>query len=187
MVFTPVIKIGKDGLRQFDNVNSGDYWNLQQSVLQPGTMLGPMILMSNTTHLSQFTGDVSAHSVYMSLANIDKSVREDIGKGAWLLVGIIPKSNWDKTLAAMLKMTNDCHTAVISMLNHCLFHQCMEVITRPFRRTEPQEVLDWEGNTQLMQYELSIYGADLQEQCDIEGISRNACPHGKAKGKDLGA
>ncbi|KAG9089800.1 hypothetical protein FRC06_001389 [Ceratobasidium sp. 370] len=133
-----------------------------------------------------FTGDVSAHGVYMSLANIDKSVREDISQGAWVLVAIIPKSNWHKTLAAMPKMTNDRQAALSCMLDRRLFHRCMEEVVRPFREELPHEAVDPEGNVQLMQYELAVYGADLQEQCDAECTSRNSCPHGDTKGKALG-
>jgi hypothetical protein len=71
-------------------------------------------------------------------------------------------------------------------MNRRLFHRAMEVITRPLRRTQPHEVLDPIGRTLLVQYELSIYGADLQEQCDIAGISRNICPQCEAKGEKLG-
>ncbi|QRV93927.1 beige protein [Ceratobasidium sp. AG-Ba] len=71
------------------------------------------------------------------------------------------------------------------MLNRRLFHFCMEIITRPFRRTEPVKVLDSQGNMRLVLYELCIYGADLEEQCHIAGISWNACPHGGLKGKSL--
>ena len=73
--------------------------------------------MSDATQLSMHLGDVSAHGVYMSLANIDKSIREDISKGAWLLIGIIPKSNWDKTLSAMGNLSKDRRTALINLLN----------------------------------------------------------------------
>jgi IS4 transposase len=30
MAFAPVIKIGKDGIRQYNQVNTGNYWNLKQ-------------------------------------------------------------------------------------------------------------------------------------------------------------
>jgi hypothetical protein len=30
IALAPVIKIGKDGVRNYDDVNSGDYWNLRQ-------------------------------------------------------------------------------------------------------------------------------------------------------------
>ncbi|KAG9074571.1 hypothetical protein FRC06_010602, partial [Ceratobasidium sp. 370] len=186
MVFAPVIEFGPDGVRQFGNVESADYWNLRQRLLQPGTTLGAVILMSDATQLSMFSGDVSAHGVYMSLANIDKELRADISEGAWLLVGIIPKSNWDKTLSALPGLSQDRRASLVTLLNRRLFHRCMEVITRPLRRTQPHEALDPAGNTRLVQYEFSIYGADLQEQCDAAGITRNACPHSRAKGKTLG-
>ncbi|QRV79933.1 beige protein [Ceratobasidium sp. AG-Ba] len=129
MVFAPVIKIGKDGVRRFDNVWTGDAWNIRQRALPPGTTRGSIIVMSDATLLTGFSGDVSAHGVYMSLANIDKSVRNEISQGAWVLIGIIPKSNWDKTLAAKPGMTLKQRAAVIAMLNRRLFHKCMEVLS----------------------------------------------------------
>ncbi|KAG8707725.1 hypothetical protein FRC09_001650, partial [Ceratobasidium sp. 395] len=186
MVFAPVIEFGLDGIRQYHNVNTADYWNLRQRALQPGTTLGAGIFMTDATQLSMHSGDVSAHGVYMSLANIDKDFREDLNNGAWLLVGIIPKSKWDKTLAALPGLPQDQRTTLVNLLNRRLFHRCMEVITRPLRRQEPHEALDPAGNTRLVQYELSIYGADLQEQCDVACITRNTCPHCKATKKTLG-
>ncbi|QRV93926.1 LON domain serine protease [Ceratobasidium sp. AG-Ba] len=99
MAFAPVVIIDKDGVRRYDNVHTADFWNLRQRALAPGTTYRAVIFMSDATTLSQHTGDVSAHGIYMSLANIDKSVRAEISSGAWLLIGIIPKSNWNKTLA----------------------------------------------------------------------------------------
>ncbi|KAF8593504.1 hypothetical protein BDV93DRAFT_397329, partial [Ceratobasidium sp. AG-I] len=146
-----------------------------QRNLQPGTTLGAGILMSDATVLTQFSGDVQAHGVYMSLGNIDKEVRADISKGAWLLVAIIPKSKWDKSLAKT--MPESQRKTLMHLLNCRLFHRCMEKLTEPFQCTEPHKALDPEGNTRLVQYELSIYGADLEEQCHIVGSSRNTCPH----------
>jgi hypothetical protein len=122
----------------------------------------------------------------MSLANIDKSVRSNISQGAWYLVAIIPKCNWDKTLTAMGKMSAADRVTATGVLNRRLFHRCMEIVTRPFRRTTPHLALDPRGDMRWVQYALSIYGADLQEQCDVAGISRNICPQCEAKGKNLG-
>lgn len=142
--------------------------------------------MSDATQLSMFSGDVSAHGLYMSLGNIDKSVREDISKGAWALVACIPKSSWDRTLATLGPMPDDRRSTLIHLLNRRLFHRCMDIITRPLRCTNPHPVMDPEGNVRLVQYDLSIYGADLEEQCNIAGIGRNTCLHCQATGKDLG-
>ncbi|KAF8593869.1 hypothetical protein BDV93DRAFT_426036, partial [Ceratobasidium sp. AG-I] len=146
-----------------------------QRDLQPGVTLGAGILMSNATVLSHFSGDVQAHGVYMSLGNIDKDVRANISNGAWVLVAIIPKSKWDKSLSKT--MPDSQRTKLMHLLNRQLFHRCMEKLTEPFQSTEPHEAVDPEGNTRLVQYELSIYGADLEEQCHIVGSSRNTCPH----------
>jgi hypothetical protein len=142
--------------------------------------------MSDATQLSMFSGDVSAHGLYMSLGNIDKAVREDISQGAWALAACIPKSNWEKTLATMGPMSDHRRATLIHLLNRRLFHRCMDVITRPFRRKDPHKALDPNGNTRLVQYELCIYRADLEEQCHIAAIANNACPHCEAKGNTLG-
>lgn len=62
----------------------------------------------------------------------------------------------------------------------------MEVVTRPFRRTEPHEALDPEGNTRLTQLDLSVCGADLEEQCNDAGTARNTCPQCISQGRTLG-
>ncbi|KAG9079471.1 hypothetical protein FRC06_007708 [Ceratobasidium sp. 370] len=90
--FGPIVKLNTEG---------------DQRTLPLGTTLGAGILMSDATQLSMFTGDVSVHGVYMSLGNIDKDIRADISKGAWLLVAIIPKSKWSKTLAALPNLTKE--------------------------------------------------------------------------------
>ncbi|KAG9090882.1 hypothetical protein FS749_000209 [Ceratobasidium sp. UAMH 11750] len=157
-----------------------------QRALKPGTTLGPVIFMSDATQLSMFSGDVSAHGLYMSLANIDQSVRGDISQGAWLLIAIIPKSNWEKTLAQFPNLSQERRRTLIHLLNRRLFHRCMEVITRPLRITVPHETLDPEGNLLSVLYELAIYGADLEEQNNVAGLTRNLCLECEAKGAKLG-
>ncbi|KAG9088843.1 hypothetical protein FS749_001827 [Ceratobasidium sp. UAMH 11750] len=186
MAFAPVVKFGNDGIRRYDNVESADYWNLQQRVLASRTTLGAVILMSDATSLSLFSGDVSAHGVYMSLANIDKSIREDISSGAWLLVAILPKGKWDKTLASMGKMTDERRVMLANLLDRRLIHRGLEIVTRPLRCKIPHEALDPEGLTRYVLYDMSIYGADLLEQCNLAGLGPNNCPQCQAKGQKLG-
>lgn len=142
--------------------------------------------MSDATQLTMFSGDVTAHGVYMSLGNIDKEVREDVSQGAWVLVAYIPKSNWEKTLASLGPMSETNRSTLVHLLNRRLFHYCMEAVTLPFRRTQPHEALDPEGICRSVLFDLSIYGADLEEQCDIAVIARNTCPQCHGKGAKLG-
>jgi hypothetical protein len=78
--------------------------------------------MSDSTILSKYTGGVQAHGLYMSLGNIDKSVREDISQGAWMLVAFIPKSNFEKTRATMGHLSKAEKTNLSNLLNRRLFH-----------------------------------------------------------------
>jgi hypothetical protein len=129
---------------------------------------------------------VQVHALYMSLGNIDKEVREDISKGAWMLVAYIPKSNFEKTMASMQNLPQAQRALLANLLNRRLFHRCMEIITRPFRHIEPHEVMDPEGNVRSVVYDIAAYGGDLEEQCMITAIERNSCPHCQTKGDTLG-
>jgi hypothetical protein len=159
---------------------------LVQRRLPPGTTHGAAIFMSDATILSRFTGGVQVHGLYMSLGNIDKSVWENISEGAWMLIAYIPKSNFHKTMLTMKHLPKAQQSLLVNLLNRRLFHRCMDIITRPFRCTEPHEVVDPEGNTRSVLYDLAVYGADLEEQCMLTGIEGKSCPHCKAKGEDLG-
>jgi hypothetical protein len=75
---------------------------------------------------------------------------------------------------------------LLGVLNRRLFHRCMEIITRPLRRTEPHPVVDPEGNIRSVLYELTGYIADLEEQWLIAGIGKQTCPHCNCNAGHLG-
>jgi hypothetical protein len=148
--------------------------------------MGASIFMSDSTQLSLHSGDTSAHALYMSLGNIDKDVRAKTSNGAWILVAYIPKSKFEITLAKTTDLSKNDRSTLVNLLNQRLFHRCMEIITLPFRRTEPHLAMDPEGNLRSVLYDLSIYGADLEEQCDIAALAWNTCPQCDSQGNTLG-
>jgi hypothetical protein len=77
-------------------------------------------------------------------------------------------------------------TKLLGMLNRRLFHRCMEIITRPLRRTQPHNVVDPEGNKRSVLYELTAYIADLEEQWMIAGLGGSSCPHCECDPSHLG-
>jgi hypothetical protein len=126
------------------------------------------------------------HALYMSLGNIDKDVRSHISNGAWILVAYIPKSKFELTLAKNEKLSKTDRQTLLNLLNRRLFHRCMEIISLPFRRTEPHLTMDPEGNLCSVLYDLSVYGADLEEQCNLAVLAPNACPQCESQGDTLG-
>src|SRR5258708_27951501 len=85
------------------------------------TILG-IILASDCTHLTNFTGDKKMHTVYLSIGNISKDVRWKHNSHTWLLVTKIPISKFSKTQFSGPKTEQE---AMPGILSHHLFHECM--------------------------------------------------------------
>ncbi|KAG9100287.1 hypothetical protein FRC06_004316 [Ceratobasidium sp. 370] len=178
MSFAPEIHYDEDEYaRLIDNPWKADAWNERQDSLPPGTTHSEILLASDSTQLSTHSGDVSAHAVYMTLANIDKSTRASIGENAWILIGYIPKSKFKHTLAKLEHRPKDVQTKLLGVLNRRLFHRCMEIITRSLRDPKPRDVVDPEGNIRSVIYELTSYIADLEEQWLVAGLGGQTCAH----------
>ncbi|KAB5589642.1 hypothetical protein CTheo_6915 [Ceratobasidium theobromae] len=187
MSFGPEIHYNADeSERLIGNPWTAEDWNKRQNTLPPGTTYGGILLASDSTQLSTHSGDVAAHAVYMSLANLDKSIRASTSKDAWMLVAYIPKSKFKHTMAKLEHRPKAVRTKLLGVLNRRLFHRCMEVITRSLRRTEPHDVIDPEGNIHSVLYELTAYIADLEEQWLIAGLGGQTCPHCTSEPSHLG-
>lgn len=132
------------------------------------------------------SGDVAAHAVYMSLANLDMETRASTSGGAWILVAYIPKSKFEHAMSAMQDRPKAVRTQLLGVLNRRLFHRCMQVITRPLRRTQPHNVVDPEGHVRSVLYELAGYIADLEEQWMVAGLGKQTCPHCVCDANHLG-
>ena len=55
-----------------------------------GGTLASLLLASDKTHLTNFTGDKAAWPVYMSISNIRKDLRWQGTKCAWVLDALLP-------------------------------------------------------------------------------------------------
>ena len=88
--FAPVQLFDSADNRIYTEMNSGDWWWETQEHLPNGASIIPIILASDKTHLTNFSGDKSAWPLYMSIGNIHKDVRRTASRRAWILVGFIP-------------------------------------------------------------------------------------------------
>ncbi|KAG8706724.1 hypothetical protein FRC12_005874 [Ceratobasidium sp. 428] len=187
MSFAPELHLDADETtRLFENPWTADDWHERQETLPPGTTYGGIFMASDSTVLSTHSGDVAAHAVYMTLANLDQSVRASTSEDAWVLVAYIPKSKFQHAMSAMEHRPKAVRTKLLGVLNRRLFHRCMSIITRPLRRTEPHDVVDPEGNVRSVLYELTGYIADLEEQWLVAGLGGQTCPHCSSHTTHLG-
>ncbi|KAF8342115.1 uncharacterized protein EI90DRAFT_2823355, partial [Cantharellus anzutake] len=98
-------------------------------VKQGSTILG-IILASDHTHLTNFTGDQKMHAVYISLGNISKDARKRRNARAWLLLAKIPVLKFSKTQFSGSKSEQE---AIPGIFSHRLFHESMRWVLAPLR------------------------------------------------------
>ncbi|KAJ7025436.1 hypothetical protein C8F04DRAFT_1212862 [Mycena alexandri] len=101
---------------------TANWWWKIQELLLPGATLGPIIISTDKTQLTRFSGDKQAWPVYLTVRNIQKETRRSPSSHATILIGYIPVTK--------LEIYAKANQSAIS---HQLFHDCMRVILEPLR------------------------------------------------------
>jgi len=57
-----------------------------------GSMLVPVLFVSDATHLTNFSGDGKVWPLYMTIGNIKSSIRNKPTSHAWVPVAILPNT-----------------------------------------------------------------------------------------------
>ncbi|KAF8511993.1 hypothetical protein JB92DRAFT_3174281 [Gautieria morchelliformis] len=142
------------------------WWDLQKT-LPPGATIAPVILASDKTQLSRFSGDKQAWPVYISVGNIAKSVRRQTSKRAMILLGYIPVTK----LECLSEATHKDRA-------YRLFHYCMSYILKPLIEAGKEGVLMTCADNLVRRVFpiLAAYLANYPEQCLVACHQENSCP-----------
>ncbi|KAK0484111.1 hypothetical protein EDD18DRAFT_1430165 [Armillaria luteobubalina] len=129
--------------RAYSEMATANWWWEIQKLLPPGVTIAPVILASDKTQLSRFSGDKQAWPVYLTIGNIDKDVYLPVSK-----------------LECFSKKRR-------SIKSYQLFHTCMRSLLDPLVQAgkEGVEMLCANGKTRLVYPLLTAYVADYPEQC----------------------
>ncbi|QRV74372.1 beige protein [Ceratobasidium sp. AG-Ba] len=190
ITFSPGLRFaGEDEIEVYDEMTTGHLWHqiLRDAGQHPDAALGGVLFGSDKTHLTNYSGDIQAHALYVSLGNIDKSIRGQTSKRAWMLIAYIPICKWENTLEQVNPQTKSEKNLLPGILSRRLFHFCMEIICEPLREFETHEITDPQGNIRLIFYVLVAYLADLEEQYMIAALDKSNCVHCVATTKDFGS
>ncbi|KAF8597233.1 hypothetical protein BDV93DRAFT_453326, partial [Ceratobasidium sp. AG-I] len=152
-----------------DELNSGDWmWEVQGKIQdEHGTVIS-IIISSDETRLTNFSGDKKAHPVYITIGNLPKRLRRRISKRTNVLLGYLPVPKLD---CEPDKDKRGYH-------RRDLFHKCMRAMLLPLSEAceNGVEVVCSDGNIRRIFPVLASYVADFPEQCKIACIKNTHCP-----------
>ena len=116
LVYAPIQVFTPNDARVFSDMHTGDWrWDVQQE-LPDGATVVPLLLSTDKTVLTQHHGDLSLWPVYLTIGNLDRTVRRSQTRPGVILLGLLP----------VAKLGDDFGKEVRSEL----YHQCMETILK---------------------------------------------------------
>jgi len=73
-----------------------------------------LLIATDETHLTNFSGDKKAHGVYLSLGNIHASLRAKKNSDAWILIGLLPSCKFVETDFGLSKTASQSMHGILS-------------------------------------------------------------------------
>ncbi|QRV99241.1 hypothetical protein RhiJN_27260 [Ceratobasidium sp. AG-Ba] len=152
-----------------DEIYTADWmWEIQADIQDEYGTIIPIIISSDETKLTTFSGDKKAHPVYLTIGNLPKRLRRRTSKRANVLLGYLPVPKLD------------CETNEEQRRYHRrnLFHSCMRKLLEPLAKAckNGVEVTCADGNIRRIYPVLAAYVADFIEQCKVACIKQTHCP-----------
>lgn len=143
-----------------------------------GSCVAPVILATDKTQLTQFSGGKMAYPVYLTLGNIPRAIRRRPSQNACILIGYLSVS---KDVGQNL--TKKQQSSRIQQL----FHDSMRIILEPLIKAgrEGIEITGGDGRVRLVHPVLAAYIADYPEQCLVTCCKYGTCPRCKVKEDQL--
>ncbi|KAG9112448.1 hypothetical protein FRC07_007899 [Ceratobasidium sp. 392] len=167
-----------------DRPNKGRYphgdwmWEMQGEIEDKFGTIIPVIISSDETKLTSFSGDKKAHPVYITIGNLPKRLRRRTSKRANILLGYLP----------VPKLNCESNKEERTLQHRHLFHQCMRLLVKPLAEAAKTrvEVPCADGGVRRIYPLLASYIANFPEQCKVACIKQTHCPlctaHPKQKG-----
>ncbi|KAJ7207810.1 hypothetical protein B0H12DRAFT_1034405 [Mycena haematopus] len=168
---------GRYSNQEFSEMWTAEWWWKLQELLPEGATLAPIIISSDKTQLTRFSGDKQAWPVYLTIGNLSKETRRTTSSRATVLLGYIPVTK--------LEIFSKAKRSGVA---HQLFHDCMKTMLEPLKAAgrEGLKMDCADGFVRMMFPILAAYIADYPEQCLVACCRENSCPrclvHPKARG-----
>lgn len=141
-----------------------------------------MIIATDKTQLTQFSGSKSAYPVYLTIGNIPKALRRKPRARACVLIAYL---SVDKLAPDNLSKT------ALKLRNYELFHRSMAVILEPLKAAgdpcgQGVKMVSGDGAVRRVYPLLATYVADYPEQCLVACTKYGTCPKCQCPANELG-
>jgi hypothetical protein len=141
--------------------------------------MAPVIIATDKTQLTQFSGSKAAYPVYLTIGNIPKATRRKPSKKACVLIAYLSVDKINRK-----GMTVQEHRSRVQRV----FHDSMRLVLKPLMEAGDKgvEMTGSDGTVRKVHPILSCYVADYPEQCLVACTKYGTCVKCKAPAKDLG-
>lgn len=138
-----------------------------------------MIIATDKTQLTQFSGNKSAYPVYLTIGNLPKSIRRKPSKHACVLIAYL---SVDKV--SRRELTAQQHRSRVQRT----FHESMKHILAPLKDAGKTgvDMTGADGCVRKVFPILSCYVADYPEQCLVTCAKSTTCPKCQVPSDELG-
>lgn len=138
-----------------------------------------MILASDKTQLTNFSGGKSAYPVYLTIGNLPKALRRRSNSQACVLIAYLSTNKPGKKKGFSKK--------TLRLRNYELFHRSMAEVLSPLKQAGLHGAVMTGGNGEqrMVHPIISSYVADYPEQCLVACAKYGTCPKCRVKATQL--
>ncbi|KAF8441111.1 hypothetical protein BGX38DRAFT_1096925 [Terfezia claveryi] len=119
-------------------MNTASWWWDQQQLIPVSTTLVPVLLASDQTHLTNFSGDKKLWPLYMSIGNIKSSIRNKLTMNAWIPIALlltppkrlakVPGNPMEAQELDALQVTHEILSSILSPLADAQSQQGIDMV-----------------------------------------------------------
>jgi len=154
------------------------FWTPIWSKLPSHATIAPVILATDKTHLTQFSGNKTAYPVYLTIGNLPKGIRRKPSKNACILIAYLSVDKLNRS--EMKELEHRSHVQRI-------FHESMKTVLEPLKKAGREGVLMTSSNGDVRQVHpiITCYVADYPEQCLVTCTKYGTCIKCQRSADDL--